>query len=252
MNIIWLDETTSTNSYITENYCQGAYRAAREVVAVATKGQTAGRGQRGNSWESEPGQNLTFSILWRPEGIAPHSQFVISEAVALAVVNYLSNLGVEASVKWPNDIYVGDRKICGILIEHSVMGQEIEYTIIGVGLNVNQKSFSEELPNPVSFQQLTSMELELHEQLPNLVAEIERMLQMLGEEEQREWCHEEFKCVLWRGDGAWYPFSEREGATKFDGRIVDVEPCGLLAVEVESSGEVKKYAFKEVEFLLEP
>ena len=103
--------------------------------------QTAGQGQRGNSWEAEPGKNLTFSILYRPAGLPPMAQFAMSEAVALAVVDFLGVHGLEAKVKWPNDIYVGDRKICGILIRHSITATCVDYSVIGVGINANQTEF---------------------------------------------------------------------------------------------------------------
>ena len=152
MRIEWLDECVSTNTQVTE------YPLSEEGVIVAARCQTGGRGQKGNSWEAQPGKNLTFSAMWKPRGIAAREQFSISEAVALAVVDFLEDAGINAKVKWPNDIYVDDRKICGILIEHSVMGTEISRTIAGVGINVNQREFLSGAPNPVSMASIAGTE----------------------------------------------------------------------------------------------
>ena len=120
MKFLNLEETLSTNSY-------ASARAAEleDWTVVSARRQTAGRGQRGNGWEAEEGKNLTFSVFFRPENFRARDQFALSEAVALAVVETLAGEGIEARVKWPNDIYVGDRKICGILIEHAVMGMNV-------------------------------------------------------------------------------------------------------------------------------
>ncbi len=156
MRIIHLEEVDSTNAYI--------MREAANLVAplmVLAHTQTAGQGQRGNSWESEPGKNLTFSIFYRPTALPPMAQFSMSEAVALSVVDFLEAHGLEAKVKWPNDIYVGDSKICGILIRHSILGGVVSSSVIGVGIDVNQKVFLSDAPNPVSMWQLTGKEYDL-------------------------------------------------------------------------------------------
>ncbi len=124
--------------------------------------QTAGRGQRGNSWEAAPGMNVTMSVMLRPQGLPAAAQFAISEAVAMGVVDLLDSLGVDgARVKWPNDIYVGDRKVCGILIENSLCGTIVGRSVAGVGLNVNQREFVGGAPNPVSLRQLLGRDLDV-------------------------------------------------------------------------------------------
>ena len=120
MKIKWIDKVDSTNTYLKEH--------PSEVPAgtmLAARTQKAGRGQRGNSWESEPGKNLTFSFRAENLPLRPSEQFAVSEATALAIVALLRDYDIEAKVKWPNDIYVGNRKICGILIENSIMGDMI-------------------------------------------------------------------------------------------------------------------------------
>ena len=123
--------------------------------------QTAGRGQRGHTWESRAGENLTFSALLEPTFLPVSEQFVLLEAVALSLRDFFEGEGVESAVKWTNDIYVGDRKAVGILIEHSYSGGKLARTIVGIGINVNQREFSSDIPNPVSLSLLTGKKYEL-------------------------------------------------------------------------------------------
>lgn len=244
MNIIWIDACPSTNSHV------ASFPLDTNGVVVATRAQTAGRGQKGNSWESEPDKNLTFSVMWQPHGFAARDQFAISEAVALAVIDLLSELGLEATVKWPNDIYVGDKKICGILIEHSVMGLDLSRTIAGVGININQREFVSDAPNPVSVIQLIGAELSLEPLLERYVSILESRLDAISTAEGRRDIHDEFQKCMWRFDGKPYPFRDRDSEQTYLGIIRGVEPLGFLEVENTETGEVRKYAFKEVEFLL--
>ncbi len=242
---IVLPEADSTNTWCREHASGLALPTVVRAVA-----QSAGRGQRGNSWESAPGQNLTFSIVWHPEGLAPADQFSISEATALGVVDYLSRHGIEAKVKWPNDIYVGDRKICGILIEHSLMGSSLERSVIGVGINVNQKEFISDAPNPVSMCQLARKEFDLDEELGAVISEIAPLLEAVSSAAGREALHKKFLANLWRGDGGIYLFRDVKENCRFAGVIEGVEPSGFLLVKDNETGNLKKYAFKEVEFIL--
>lgn len=234
MELVWLEETESTNSWLKE------HSESPPMTLVAAVSQTAGRGQRGNTWEAEPGKNLTFSFRFKPRDVRPAEQFAVSEAVALAVRDTLSSYGIEAEVKWPNDIYVGDRKICGILIENSIMGLEIAQSIVGVGLNVNQREFLSDAPNPVSMAQLTGRDYSLQEVAQTFGRNFERRAERLKEN------HAEYKEALWRRDGEW-PFMEKATAEKFSAVIEDVELTGHLLLRTGDS--VRRYAFKEVEFL---
>lgn len=244
MKIITIEECDSTNRYITQ------LEPTAEGVIVMASSQTAGRGQRGNSWEAEPGKNLSFSAMWVPENFAATDQFAISEAVALAVVDTLSSSGINAKVKWPNDIYVGDRKICGILIEHSLTGATISRTIAGVGINVNQKKFISDAPNPVSVCQILGKDTELLPMLERYADYLGNRLRLIATDEGRREIHTEFQQNMWRHDNRPYPFRDRASDEKFRGIIRGVEPFGFLKVEKCVTGEIRKYAFKEVEFLL--
>ena len=117
--------------------------------------QTAGHGQATNRWESEDGKNLLFSLLLRPIIIPAAEQFVITELVTLAIINVLQDyIRQRITIKWPNDIYVGDKKLCGILIENALCGSTIDTCIVGIGININQELFVSDAPNPVSLKQL--------------------------------------------------------------------------------------------------
>ena len=242
MNIIELEETASTNTYL-----RGMTDAPHATV-IAARRQSAGRGQRGNTWESEPDANLTFSILVRPVGIPPVKQMAISRAVSLSIVRWLDRYlpdGMEASIKWPNDIYVGDRKICGILIEHVLTAGRIERTIIGVGININQKAFYSDAPNPVSLTQLTGLTYPLDSMLREVTADIISLV----EAEDRaggDLTATDYMSRLWRRNG-FHPY--RDAAGDFTARIADVAPDGTLTL-LRPDNTLSRYAFKEVTAIL--
>ena len=144
-DIIWLDKAESSN-----DEARKAIDTLDNLSVVAVRCQTAGRGQGTNSWESAPGENLTFSVVLKDLDISPKEQIAISQITALSVVDFLSKHGIEAKIKLPNDIYVRSKKICGILIENSLCGNKIKWSIVGIGINVNQTIFPSSLPNPTS------------------------------------------------------------------------------------------------------
>ena len=149
-DIIWLERVDSTNDEARRHISE-----IDNLSVVSALEQTKGRGQHGNTWLSMPGENLTFSLIVKDFRIKANEQSAISQATALSLTKILGRYGIEARIKWPNDIYAGDNKICGILIENSLKGMEIDWSIIGIGLNVNQTSFPEELPNPTSMRLCT-------------------------------------------------------------------------------------------------
>ena len=146
-DIIWLDSIDSTN-----DEARRRILTLDNLSVLSALEQTGGRGQRENKWHSEPNQNLTFSIVLKNPPVKAADQFIISEITAVTLVSFLAEHGIEADIKWPNDIYGSGKKICGILIENSLKGQSIDWTIIGIGLNVNQFNFPVNLPNPTSMR----------------------------------------------------------------------------------------------------
>ena len=238
---ISLPETGSTNTWLKEH----ADEIPVPAVAV-TDHQTSGRGQRGNTWEAEPGKNLTFSMLFKPEGVAPSGQFFISEAVCLGIVDTLRRYlphPETVKVKWPNDVYAGDRKICGILIEHSLeSASAIRHTIAGIGLNVNQKEFHSSAPNPVSMFNLTGKVKPLRPLLEQLVEAISANL-----EAPKEAIHDRYLETLWRGNGQ-HLFATPSGE-RFRASITGIAPAGALTLR-RADGSETSYLFKEVQFIL--
>ena len=157
----FLEETTSTNDEARNpRYGHGD--------AICAERQTAGRGQRGHTWSSEEGRNLMFSLVWEPRFLPVSEQFLLSEAVALALTDLFGGYGIDARIKWTNDIYAGDRKLVGILIEHNLTGDRLSRTIVGIGVNVNQTRFDPSLPNPSSMCLETGCEYDRQEVLHRL------------------------------------------------------------------------------------
>ena len=228
-----IDETDSTNRWLKDH--------GEGTMVVATDYQTAGKGCGSNAWESERGKNLTFSMLIHPDGIAAREQFRITEVVSVALCRtlqpYIYN---KVEIKWPNDIYVGDRKLCGILIENRLQGNVIVDCIIGIGLNVNQRVFLSDAPNPVSMYQLTGQETDREALLADF-------LQTFDQEWQNKTNGSEYRELLYRKgkDGL---YEDKTG--RFVARLADVLPDGRLLL-VDEAGKERTYAFKEVSFIIE-
>lgn len=243
MNIINLDKVNSTNSYIASIAINSPH-----ATIVSAYEQTAGRGQRGNSWEAQPGKNLTFSILLRPKDLPPREQFFISEAVALGIVDairhYLPDMPI--SIKWPNDIYVNDSKICGILIENCIIGTKLSYSIAGIGINFNQEHFFSDAPNPISVKQLLHHDTDLDEALNRVSQNILNRIDAIGQ--NKDSIHAEYFASLWGRQGRLY----RDATTgeTFFATIEDVAPTGHLTLR-DSNGISRRYTFKEVSIILD-
>lgn len=244
MKIMVLESVDSTNEYLMREA-----DTLESPLLVAARHQTAGHGQRGNSWESAAGENLTFSVLIRLEAFSPLSQFYISEAVSLSVVDFLALHGIEAMVKWPNDIYVGDRKICGILIRHSIAGNSISYSVIGVGINVNQTKFLSNAPNPVSMSMISGCLYSIDQLYEEIGTCIENRLQAIDTEASCDHLHQEFMNTLWRGDGKYYSFTDTTTGETFTATIHDISRQGPITLRLPDA-TLRTYNFKEVSFNL--
>lgn len=230
--IIHIAETDSTNRWMRERGSEG------DMVVVADY-QTAGKGQGTNSWESERGKNLLFSVLYHPQRIPANRQFHISMAVSLAIADALGEHIGDVSIKWPNDIYWRNAKICGILIENRLLGQTIRDSIIGVGVNVNQRQFHSNAPNPVSLWQIHGHETDLELLLQSILDKF--TLYINKKEIKTQYLHQ-----LYRRKG-FHPYADKEGS--FMAEIVDVEDDGHLLL-CDDNGQQRRYAFKEVIFVI--
>lgn len=230
--IIHIAETDSTNRWLRERGGEG------DMVVVADY-QTAGKGQGTNSWESERGKNLLFSVLYHPQRIPANRQFHISMAVSLAIADALGEHIGDVSIKWPNDIYWRNAKICGILIENRLLGQTIRDSIIGAGINVNQRQFHSNAPNPVSLWQIHGHETDLELLLQSILDKF--TLYINKKEIKTQYLHQ-----LYRRKG-FHPYADKEGS--FMAEIVDVEDDGHLLL-CDDNGQQRRYAFKEVSFVI--
>lgn len=250
VNTIWLDTIDSTNSE--------ALRRLPELpsgTVLAAREQTAGRGQRGNTWFTEPGKNLTFSIVLKyGEGGLPALSAAesvwLNYLVSVAVVDFLQSHAIWSKVKWPNDVYVGTNKICGILIENSLSGNQLAASVIGVGLNINQRVFPQ-LANATSLVRLVGKEYPLEECLEKVLHHIEGWLPYVFDKERRKTLFSQYSSRLFKLDvnSRYHDYlTDRE----YIGIIKGVADDGRLIIwDLESPGKpLRYYNFKEVGYII--
>lgn len=243
MNIhtIRLDEVDSTNTYLRrmENLPDA------DIVVVTAGHQTAGRGMGSNRWESEDGRNLLFSMLVRPEGVPAARQFALSMAEALAVKDALDPIAGEVTLKWPNDVYWHDRKISGTLIETAISGRLVKDCIFGTGINVNQRVFRSDAPNPVSLRQITGRDTDMNVVLDSVLEAFEGYYAMVldGEYDRVGMLYHD---ALYRRTGM-HAYSDSDG--RFMASVVRVGHDGRLVLR-DDAGRERIYAFKEVSYII--
>lgn len=255
-DIIWLDTVDSTN--------EAARRQISDIdnlSVLSALEQTSGKGQKGNRWSSARGENLTFSIVLKFSGpsascrlpsLLARNQFLLTEIASLSVIDLLSRHGISAEIKWPNDIYVGNKKICGMLIENSLRGQYLSSSIIGIGLNVNQRNFDVNLPNPTSML-LCNPSLS-QQDLPELLEEFIEIFRhyhyrCLYSDDGPSYMRKLYLKNMWRYDiDARY--MDMVSGQEFSGRIKGLSDIGLLIVKDTNKGEIREFAFKEIGYIL--
>lgn len=242
MKIIKLNATDSTNAYLKKLVNE---ESLENYSVVAALKQTSGRGQMGTVWESELGKNLTFSVLIGCENFKIVDQFYLSMAVSLGVLkainDYVNNM---LYVKWPNDILAEKDKISGILIENILQGSFIKYSVVGIGLNVNQKQFSSDVKNVTSLKKLTGAVFNKDEVLKKVVDSIKKYVQLIDQKDfdslKKLYINELFKY------NTPAMFEDKSGI-KFLGKIVDVSEDGRLVIELEDE-KTRKFNLKEIKF----
>lgn len=246
-SIVHLLEVDSTNRYVRDEAAALWQNRGISDFAVVTAGhQTAGRGQRGNTWNSNAGENLLFSILVRPgETLEVSKQFLLSQAVALSIHDAMKCHGIDTQLKWPNDIYAGGRKLAGILLELDYSGAFVEQAIIGIGLNVNQEGFPPMDRTPVSMKMLRKRDFTLDDVLATILDLFEHYYTEMRFG-NRDAIAAEYKRVL-LGMNERHTFIDRDG--HFDAVIKGVESDGHLIL-LRNDGSTGRYAFKEVEMVL--
>ena len=229
---MFVKSINSTNTLLKELLAKGEWPKGESFLYAGY--QTAGRGQTGNSWESEEGKNLLCSIVLPPA----KNLYFLNIAVSVAILRLL---GEQLTIKWPNDIYWKDKKLAGILLENAIVGSEIKYAIAGIGLNVNQTEFVSDAPNPVSLKQITGKEYDIDQLMQDLFDAVNTVL---NEPEDVIWS--EYKSHLYRRKGYW-PFEDKNGA--FEAQIHDVLPTGEIVL-CDKKGQVHQYGFKQIKYIL--
>lgn len=236
--LVFVPECHSTNSLASEL----ALNKTADGTVVITANQTAGRGQRGNTWLVEPGMNFTFSLVLFPKFLAVKDQFFLHRFVSLSLTDYLENyFGDEPKIKWPNDILIKGKKVCGILIENQLSGIQLTQSIIGIGLNVNQKEF--DLPSASSMTALSGKQFDLKVELEKLLHALERRYLQLKQGKTTELNRDYLNKMYWRDE--FHFFSSYE--EKFEGKIIGTNETGRLQIEVDKT--IRTFDVKEVSYL---
>ena len=240
--IIRVKVVDSTNNYLKKLVHD---EHPEEGSMVITEFQSAGRGQMGNGWASEAGKNLLLSLLIYPDNLLANEQFIISRMASLAVKNCLDQFVDDICIKWPNDIYWKDKKIAGMLIENDVQGRYIQNSVIGIGININQPSFPEDLPNPVSLRQITGTENDIDNIADIFVREFFLLYREFQDGKTTQ-IEDEYMLDLYRVND-YYWFKDEGGS--FKAKVKEVMPSGHLVLETMDEGDLRQYAFKEVSFI---
>jgi len=244
-NLLTLKEVDSTNNFL-KNLLSNS-KPLPEGTVIMAENQFTGRGQQENRWHSEPGKNLTFSVLLKPSFLGVLNQFDLTRAISLGVFDALQpTLGDQLKIKWPNDIYYGDRKLGGMLIENIVQGGQIKNAIIGIGLNVNQENFDAGASNAVSVKQILQRDYDLRILLLEICNHIEAYYLNLKAGKVDFVRNEYLKRLYWLNENK----SFKTQSHVFEGKITNVKDNGLLVVTV--GDKETAYNLKEIEFLNKP
>lgn len=241
--LIEFDEVDSTNKYAQDLLKN---QKVLEGAVFTAKFQTQGRGQMGTSWYSEPGENLLLSIVLTPTALPLEMQFYLSKSIALGIVLFLQELNIKnARIKWPNDIYIGDRKVCGILIENNLRGHRLESCVVGIGLNVNQLDFGVYDDSAISLRLLLGNKLEISTLLNRLLSHLENWYIKLKEGNYQLIDEAYHQHLLFYQK--WTRFEVKE--KRILRKITQVNSLGNLCLD-NKDGETEVYGMKELKFII--
>lgn len=217
-----------------------------EGSCILTDYQTAGRGQFGRTWYSDEAKNILSSFILYPKAVFAIDQFYLNIVASLAVRDVVASYGVDVKIKWPNDIYVDNKKIAGILVQNTLRDQHINATIIGIGLNVNQSFFPPEIPNPTSLYLLNGRTLERDQVFDRLCAQLEYYYLLL---QDRRWkaLKNQYYTHMYKFE-TWSLYRDTQTGVAFEGKIVGITPSGKLEVET-FDGTISVFDLKEIIFL---
>lgn len=241
-NLIKLASVDSTNKFLSELFSNT--KPLPEGTVILAEEQLSGKGQQGNKWLSEPGKNLTFSLLLYPAFLTAQQQFLLNKAICLGMVDALQNiLPDKVYIKWPNDIYYSDRKLAGLLVENTLAGNFIKTAIIGWGLNVNQLKFGTEAARAISLAGITGREHLLEVIFASICKCIEaRYLQLKAGKKDK--LDEDYLQLLYRKDEE-HPYRTNAGVE--NGIIRGVNEQGYLLLEINT--DIRVLDLKEVSFI---
>ena len=231
---------SSTNTYSTELLSKSN---PPEGTVILTYNQTAGRGQIGSKWESAPDKNVSMSIILYPKFLAAREQFNLNAAVSLAIFDVASRYVKDVKVKWPNDIYIGKKKVAGILIQNTLTGKNIQSAVVGIGLNVNQTEFTSDAPNPTSLKLETEKSVDLNQIVQDIAQALEKRYLQLKSGKSKQ-IRMEYIAHLYRFGK---PFTfQRTDDSYFTGIITGISSLGKLIIDTETGEE--EFGLKEVRF----
>ncbi len=235
--IIHLTTVSSTNKYAAKLVSEQIHKSGTVILADT---QTNGKGQRGNSWLSEPSKNLLFTLIYTPDNLSVHNQSNLTWLTSISLVRTLGKFNIEAKIKWPNDILVNNKKIAGILIENQLLGEFIHCSLIGIGLNVNQQNFGSFIATSVSneLKQIVSKEVILNEFIDQMNLEFQKLGPFGNNDIQSEY------------ESQLYQRNERklyeDQFGQFEGEILGVKANGFLLVRVKN--DIREYGIKEIRY----
>lgn len=244
---IRLKRVNSTNKYAVDIISKSK---PIEGTVISASFQYDGRGQIGRYWESDEGKNITCSTILHPGFLLAHDQFHLNMAISLAIHDFITHYVDEEEnkvrIKWPNDIYVNDEKIAGILIQNSIKGKYISTSVIGTGININQTKFSDHIPNPTSLANILNGQIDLELAFQWLFRFMTKRYLQLSTG-RIEMLREEYLNQLYRIN-EWRKFKDEE-ANSFTGKITGIDEHGRLNIEMKD-GSLQSFAFREVSFLI--
>lgn len=238
--IIHEKKVSSTNDFAKK---LTASEEVAEFTVIVAENQLIGRGQKTNSWHSKENKNITMSIVLYPSFLKASDQFYLSKSVSIGILEYLKKFEKKFCVKWPNDINYSNKKICGILIENSISGMNIKKSIVGIGLNINQKVFPENLPFAESLSNITGKEYSITEELTDLLDNIYEQYHHLKKTPFTQ-IDRLYHKNLYKIDQV-HTFTDENG--EFKGTITGTLPNGKLQIKIDKK-ETREYSFKEVIF----
>lgn len=250
MEIIRLTDTTSTNDYLLKLSAESTGEKDKRNICVVSSFQSAGKGMGTNTWESDAGKNLLFSILVHPTWLDASAQYLLSMAEAVALQDVLSEYTDDITIKWPNDIYWKDKKISGTRIDGNIKGRYMSDMIIGTGININQESFHSDAPNPVSLFNITGKIHDQEEILQKILERFEHYYNIASMEwkvnKQSETISRLYRQNLYRSSGI-HRYEDKNGL--FEASIQDIQTKGMLILR-RTDGTLSQYEFKEVKFII--